>query len=178
MDAYRFGVKFFIADPESVDLQDFVPIFHTWIQKQILKDHLLIDVHDYSHIRQGPGILLVAHEANLSIDAADNRPGLLYYRKQPTAGSDEERLSGLLKTAIEACRLLEDEPVLKGRVRFKTDELLIISNDRLNAPNDEEGFSKLRPVLVSALQQSLGKSEFKLVRTSTNPKDRLTIRVG
>lgn len=177
MDVYRFGVKFFLADPGSIALQDFVPIFHNWIQKQILKNHLLIDVHDYSHIRQGPGILLVAHEGNLSMDAADDRLGLVYYRKQPSLGTGEERLSSVLKTALQACRLLEEEPILKGRVRFTTGELLIIANDRLNAPNDEEAFAKLRPVLLSALQQTLDTSDFKLTRASKDPKERLTIHV-
>ena len=52
-------------------LDDFIPVFHRWIQKQTVSGHLLIDVHDYSHIHQGPGILLVGHEGNFSIDLAD-----------------------------------------------------------------------------------------------------------
>jgi hypothetical protein len=178
MDVYRLGIKFFVAEPAPIPLQDFVPIFHSWIQKQVLKDHLLIDVHDYSHIRLGPGVLLVAHEGNLSMDTAENRLGLLYYRKQPTAGSDEDRLVSVLKTELQACRLLEEEPSLKGRIRFRTDELLVIANDRLNAPNEEETLSRLRPVLLSALKQALVGSDFNLTRVSTSPKERLVIRVS
>jgi hypothetical protein len=177
MDIYRLGIKFF-AEPSSFPMHEFVPIFHTWIQKQIFKDHLLIDVHDYSHISQGPGVLLVAHEGNFSMDSGDDRLGLVYYRKQPTPGSEEERLVSVMKTALQACRLLEEEPTLQGRIRFPAGEVLVIANDRLNAPNDEESFSKLRPMLSSALKQVLGNSDFKLVRGSTDPKERLTVRVS
>ncbi|MCS7047943.1 MAG: hypothetical protein NZ483_01440, partial [Verrucomicrobiae bacterium] len=79
---HKFGVKFFITNPEAKPLKDFIPVFHGWIQRQALPGHLLIDVHDYSHVYQGPGILLVAHEANISIDQSEGRPGLLYLRKR------------------------------------------------------------------------------------------------
>ena len=170
MELYRLGVKFFAEDPASVSLHDFIPIFHTWIQKQILGGHLLIDVHDYSHIHQGPGILLVSHEANLSIDAADGRPGLLYYRKQP--GTD---FATIVKSALQACRLLEGEASLKGRVRFRADELLVVANDRLNAPNDEQTFTQLQPIISSDLKRIFEGAEFELSRSSHNAKDRLTI---
>jgi hypothetical protein len=179
METYRLGIKFFVAEPgpESIGLQDFIPVFHTWIQKQILKDHLLIDVHDYSHIRQGPGILLVAHEGNFSMDSAEGRLGLLYQRKQPASGSNEERLVSVLKTALQACRLLEEEPALQGRVRFRKNELLLIANDRLNAPNDDETLSRVLPAVSVALNAAFGHSDFDVTRISTDAKDRLTIRV-
>src|SRR5436190_13121243 len=121
MDFHRLGIKFFAADPAAVRLEDFIPIFHAWIQKQSLSGHLLIDVHDYSHMHQGPGILLVAHEGNFSIDPGDGRPGLLYYRKAPTTLSPVENLTTILRSALQACRLLEKD----ARIRFSTDELLI-----------------------------------------------------
>jgi hypothetical protein len=31
MDFHRLGVKFFAADPASIHLDDFIPIFHGWI---------------------------------------------------------------------------------------------------------------------------------------------------
>ncbi len=173
MELYRLGVKFFAADPASVSLPDFIPIFHTWIQRQIVDGHLLIDVHNYSHIHNGPGILLVAHEGNFSIDMAEGRPGLLYYRKQP--GAD---FAAAVQSALRACRLLEEEPVLKGRLQFRNDELLIIANDRLHAPNNEQTFSELKPLLSSALRQSLGRSDLTLTRASTNPKDRFAVTVS
>src|SRR5262252_4283494 len=105
MEVYRAGVKFFIADPQSLRLRDLVPVFHAWIQKQSIPGHLLIDVHDYSHIQGGPGILLVGHEGNFSTEMGEGIPGLVYFRKQP-AGSFEETLRASLKAVLQAAALI------------------------------------------------------------------------
>jgi len=169
MELYRLGIKFF-ADGETIELTEFIPIFHEWIQKQIIDGHLLIDVHDYSHMPDGPGILLVAHQGNFTIDSSNNGMGLLYYRKQPA-----ESLADIVKPAVQGCRVLEDDPRLRGRIRFDMHEAIIVANDRLLAPNTNESFSQLQPELSATLQQTIGKP-FKLDRISNDPKERLAIR--
>jgi len=171
MEVHRIGIKLFAADPASVRLEDFIPIFHRWIQKQNLPGHLLIDVHDYSHMHEGPGILLVAHEGNFSIDMSDGRPGLMYYRKTPTALSPVEHVTTIVRSALQACRLLEQD----ARMRVNMDEFIVIANDRLSAPNDDQTFAGLQPPLSAALRQIFDGVEFHLARTSVDPKERLTI---
>ena len=170
MNLERIGVKIFAEELAPVPVREFIPIFHGWIQKQAVPGHQLIDVHNYSHIHHGPGILLVASEANFSIDLADGKMGLFYYRKLPGAG-----FALVLNTALSACRLLETEPVLSGRLRFRDDELQIVANDRRTAANDDAAFRALSPELSSALQQVLKKGNWSLTRSSANPKERLTI---
>ncbi len=172
----KLGIKLFISDPESVSLKAFVPVFHTWIQKQLVEGHLLIDLHDYSHIPYGPGILLVAHEGNFSIDMADGRPGLLYYRKQPLIGTAEDRLAAILKASLQACSLLEEEASL-GKIRFRTDEICVVANDRLNAPNDERTLQQFHPVALAVFTRLLGGSDFAVTPTSENPKERFGISI-
>jgi hypothetical protein len=171
MDLYRLGIKFF-ASGQRIDLTEFIPIFHEWIQKQIINEHLLIDVHNYSHMHEGPGILLVAQEGNFSADFADGRIGFLYYRKQPF-----HALEDIVKPAVQGCRLLADDARMRGRIHFSTDEVLIFANDRLLAPNSEETLSQIQPQLSAALKEVLGKS-FKLSRIIDDPKERLTIRAS
>jgi hypothetical protein len=173
MELHRLGIKFFAADPPSIHLEDFIPVFHGWIQRQALEGHLMIDVHDYSHMQNGPGILLVAHEGNLSIDMSDGRPGLYYYRKTPTALSAVSHIATVFKTGLDACRLLEKD----AKLQFKMDELLVIANDRLEAPNTEEAFAELQPVLQGALREVFGALLFKLTRASADSKDRLSVLV-
>jgi hypothetical protein len=175
MEVQRLGVKIFAASA-SLQLGDFIPVFHTWIQKQIIKDHLLIDVHDYRHIVGGPGVLLVAHEGNFSMDTADDRLGVFYYRKQPTTGAPETRFASIVKTALDAARLLEDDPALSGRIRFRTDEMLIVANDRLAAPNDPATFETLQRVVSAGLKQALGDVAVKMELASTDSRERLSIR--
>jgi hypothetical protein len=166
MDFHRLGVKFFATDPAAIHLDDFIPIFHGWIQKQSLDNHLLIDVHDYSHMHQGPGILLVAYEGNFSIDMSDGRPGLLYYRKTPTTLPPAEHVTTILRSALQAVRLLE---------KFSTNEFVIIANDRLEAPNNDKTFNELQPILTAALKQVFDRSTFTLTRVSKDPKERFAI---
>ena len=170
MDLYRLGIKFFSVAGQPIEPTEFIPIFHEWIQKQTIDNHLLIDVHNYSHIHDGPGILLVAHEGNFSTETADDRMGLLYYRKQPI-----QMFTEIIKPAVQGYRLLEDDPRLRGRLRFRSDEVLIVANDRLLVPNNDETFSALEPRVSAALNQVLGKS-FKLSRISDDPKERLSVR--
>src|SRR5471032_3277875 len=87
MHPFKLTVKIFTdSDPFAPD--EFIPIFHRWIQDQSLPNHLLIDVADYAHVPAGPGTLVVASEANIHMDRSENRLGLLYVRKQPLAGAN------------------------------------------------------------------------------------------
>jgi hypothetical protein len=176
MDLQKIGVKVYAADSAAVALTEFIPVFHTWIQRRAIENHLLIDIHDYSHIHHGPGILLVAHEGNFSVDMADGRMGLLYYRKQPLEGPLEQRVATIVKTALQACALLEKDSALTGRIRFNKDELLVLANDRLYAPNEKQTFAELEPVLLSGVKNALGVTSLKLEQASPDPKARFSVR--
>ena len=177
MEIQRLGIKVFAADPGSISTTAFIPIFHGWIQKQALENHLLIDIHNYSHIHQGPGILLVAQEGNFSIDSAGGQLGLSYYRKQPGHGAPQDHLASIVRSALQACSLLEAEPALIGQLRFRTDELHIIANDRLLAPNDDATLAELKPVVSSVFERLLKRADFSISRISKGPRDRFAVRV-
>ena len=170
MDLYKIGVKIFVANPQVVYIHDFIPVFHGWIQQKI-EGHQLIDVHDYAHVENGPGILLVAHEGNFSMDREGGRLGLFYYRKRELSGGLEANLKTVLNTALHACKLLEAEPKLNG-VKFKTDEILVVANDRLLAPNDAASRAKFEPVIAKAL----GKA--KVAPQAADPRERLAFVVS
>jgi hypothetical protein len=99
------------------------------------------------------------------------RPGLMYYRKIPTALSPVDHLATIMRSALQACRLLEKD----ARMRFNLDDFNVFANDRLNAPNSEEAFLALQPVLSPALAQVFEGAQFQLVRASLDPKERLTV---
>jgi hypothetical protein len=150
-------------------VKDFVQVFHSWIQKQSIENHQLIDVHDYSHIHEGPGILLVAHEGNFSTDLAGGKLGLAYFRKQVAGSTPEETLRASLKSAFHAASLIEAE----GRMQFRKDELLVIANDRLLAPNSRASFEEFQPILMKVFG-----AKARFTHESAGTKDRLTIRVA
>ena len=156
MDAFKIAVKFYVRDSSFLTADEFVHVFHSWIQQQAVADHTLIDVADYSHVKDGPGTVLVAHEANFYADRFDGRLGLTYSRKQPGGKTLKERLHQAIAAALEACARLESDPRLEGRIKFNTDELLVTLNDRLNAPNTRETFAAIEPELRGVLSEFFG----------------------
>jgi hypothetical protein len=119
MDSHKLIIKFFTEDTTQVEESAFVPVFHSLIQAHALPDHLLIDVADYTHVPDGPGTVLVSHEANVYIDhTVDKRAGLMYQRKQPIAGAESfrDRLAHVFASALRVAALLEENPAFEGRL--------------------------------------------------------------
>ena len=175
MDLHKFCVKFFVENPEAVALGSVIPVYHRWIQKQAVEG-MLVDVADYGHLPQGPGVLLVAHEADYGMDSMEGPLGLLYNRKTESAGRLSDRIAAAFKAALGACVKLENEPEFQGKVRFKAASPIFIANDRLHAPNTDESFQALRSDLSAALAK-VYPSTVDLRRTSVDPRNRLTIQI-
>lgn len=173
MNLYRLGVKLFSEELTPVGLLEFIPVLHRWIQQRAL-DATLIDVADYSHVHAGPGILLVAHEGNYGIDETGGRRGLIYYRKRPLPGGLLERLISVCREALSACHRLEQETEFSGRFRFLGNEIQVIANDRLVAPNTEATFASLSPVLRELFHGLYGGAEYSLVQES-DPQERFSV---
>jgi hypothetical protein len=134
MELQHVNVKLFLQEPRDVDLEPLIPVFHSWIQDQA-DGELLLDVADYRHVEAGPGVVLIGHEGNYSVDNTDNRLGVRYNRKAALEGSNQDRLAQAARAALTACKRLEAEPRLGGRLRFNGREIEIFINDRLLAPN-------------------------------------------
>jgi hypothetical protein len=175
MNLYKLGIKIFFARPPA-DERDFIPVFHRWIQEQKISAHQLIDVHDYAHVHNGPGILLVAHEGNFSVDSTGGRLGLVYYRKQPLDGDVAGRLAAMLQTLLGAVSLIEVDPALKG-CAFKRDELIAFSNDRLLAPNTTEARAALEPSVTAFAAKAFKGANVRLGIQSTDPRERLGFNI-
>ena len=145
----QMDIKVFVKKGEDIPPYDFMRVLQRWIQQHTIPG-ALIDVADYSHIRNGPGIILVAHEHNVSIDYNDGRMGLLFHQKQPLDGSLQERMKLCLKYAFTACVELQEEPEFEGRLEFDPANFLFIANDRLHAPNEDEAYEQVHKQLLEA----------------------------
>lgn len=148
-DAVRIGVKLYADDPERVDPARFIPLFHSWIQQDAI-DGLPIDVADYAHVHQGPGVMLIGHEADHAIDLGEGRPGILYQRKRDPEGTFEERVTAALAAVDRAADQIEADPAAGG-IGFGRDEILVRVLDRRAAPNDEAAAAALRPAVEAAV---------------------------
>jgi len=137
VELQHVNVKLFLENPDQVNLETLIPIFHSWIQNQATGD-LLLDVADYRHVPSGPGIILIGHQGNYSLDNTGGRLGVRYNQKAVIEGTDQDRLGEATRAALAACRRLETEPRLEGTVRFNGREVEVTINDRLLAPNTAE----------------------------------------
>ena len=155
MESYKLAFKFFVKDASALTGHEFVPLFHKWIQQHKVADHLPIDVADYEHVHNGPGTLLITHEANFAMDRADGKLGLLYVRKQPIAAATfGERLRAIARPVLEAAQRLEED--LAGKIKFRTDEFAFRIYDRLLGPNNPQTLAAIKPDLESFIAELYG----------------------
>jgi hypothetical protein len=136
MTLQHVNVKLLVKNPEQVDLEPLIPIFHGWIQGQLFEE-LLLDVADYRHVPAGPGVMVIGHQADYSVDNTDDRLGVRYNRKNALDGNNQERLQQAARAALIAFQRLEADPRLGGKLQFNGQDLEIFINDRMLAPNRE-----------------------------------------
>jgi hypothetical protein len=137
----RISVKIFASNPDALNLEAVAPVFQRWIQQKRVEG-VLIDVADYRHVPEGPGILLIAHEGDYAVNEFDGRPGVQYMVKIHEEASLPDLLRLAFRRALAAAQLLETESTLGG-LRFNTGDLQINFVDRLNVPNTEASFNAL-----------------------------------
>lgn len=176
MIVQRLTVKFFVQEPTAVSLPAFIPVFHHWIQKQAVPG-LLVDVADYKHVSDGPGVILVGHEVDYAMDVENGRLGLLVRRKrQDNTHPLQDQLQTAVQWAIQACQTLTADPALAGQLTFHPDEVEITFPDRLRAPNTPEAWQTYEPTVTAVLQTLYPHSTITLERLYTDPKRLLGYR--
>ena len=67
MESQRIQVKIYAT--ESQDPERFIPVFHRFIRDSVF-DELMIDVADYGHVKDGPGVVLIGHASDYFADTA------------------------------------------------------------------------------------------------------------
>jgi hypothetical protein len=145
----RLSVKIHAANPEVLNLEAVSPVFQRWIQEKAVEG-VLIDVADYRHVPEGPGVLLIGHEGDYAVNEFDGRPGVQYMVKI----HEEQSLTDLLRIAfrrvLAAAQGLERERTLGG-LRFNYGDVQINFVDRLNVPNTEASFEALSGEVAALL---------------------------
>jgi hypothetical protein len=174
-DLVRIGAKLYAVNPELIDLDDVIPLFHGWIQQRVL-DGVPIDVADYAHVPDGPGVMLIGHEADRSLDLAGGRPGVLYQRKRDGSGDLPERFAASIAAADRLAADVEADPLGHG-VRFDRDEILLVVPDRLRVDNDDAALEELREAVTAALATARPGRTAELTRVTDDPGGPLRIRV-
>jgi hypothetical protein len=172
MDIQHVNVKLFVERPERIDMSSYLTVFMEWIQEQPF-DELLIDVADYRHVPNGPGVILVGHEASYSMDHTGGRLGLLYNRKSPMAGSVQSRIQQAIQAVLNAAERLQSHPSQLDALKFDFRSIQFILNDRLLAPNTKETYLAFTDALRPVLGERYVSCEVEQV--SSDPRERLAV---
>lgn len=167
------NIKLFAEQPYPKEIAAVIPIYHRWIQQKSLPG-TLIDVADYAHVPNGPGVLLIAHEFDIGLDEGGGRLGLLYNRKLPSAESGVEALRVAYRFASDVAKRIEAEPEFAGQLRFRNDEIQLTLNDRLLYPNTGETAEALREDFDTFLSEVFGSAP-SLVEHNPDPRARFSV---
>jgi hypothetical protein len=172
----RIQVKFFLENPDGVDLSAFMGVFQRWIQQHALEE-LLIDVADYRHVFEGPGIVLIGHYSDYFMENHNSRVGLLYTRKRQTSADLQTQLRDSFRLALAACKLLENDTSFEPRLKFRADEVEIRFADRLQFPNKSETFNLVKADLEAVLAEVYGGGAVRFAPVQQDARHIFTIEV-
>lgn len=161
LELQHVNVKLLLDHSQEIELESVIPVFHGWIQGQVCEE-LLLDVANYAHVPNGPGVVLIGHEADYSLDQTDGATGVRYNRKAALAGDNQAKFCQAARAAILATQRLEQDSSLNRKCRFNGRDIQITINDRLLAPNDDETRQALEPEIRGFLSDLFAGEEFQL----------------
>ena len=149
----RLGVKFSLKQQPTLQPEDILPIFQRWIQEHAIEG-MLIDVIDYKHVPDGPGIVLIADEFDLAYDLSDGEFGLYYVRKRELPETMAPALRLAISRTLSAARALEAEA--PGDIVFDFKSAKVSFLDRIHYRNEPEVFEALQDTLNQTLSEIFG----------------------
>jgi hypothetical protein len=156
---------------DQVDPEEFVPVFHGWIREQTVEG-ALIDVARYAHVHHGPGVMLVGHEGDYSIDMAGGRPALRYTLNRDNEGTPTELVARALRRLMQAA-----EAVGETGKSVDTADVTVRVYDRLRAPNSHGSRQALGEPIEAAVREVLGATAIEAEPLSHDPREPLGFRI-
>jgi len=153
-DLQRIQIKIASNAEPKVNLEPLIAIFARW-RKETNPAAEWVDLADYAHMVDGPGVMLIGHRCYIGFDLA--KPlGVIYAARKGLTGGLKERIASTFHSCFEMTQRLIREPEFPKNVALLTNSLDIRFNDRLATPNNAETDMELRPVLTEVLNSIFG----------------------
>lgn len=157
----KVNVKIPLEAPGDFNYAVVLDIFGRW---RLEEGEEIIDLADYLHVPDGPGCLLVSQRWHFGIDLGDGRPGLFFSSRKGLQGAMDARFRQVIRSCLEKGKRLLAESEIPGSVRPRLDEIDIVVNDRVLAPNTQEVDDILTPAISAALDRLYGEGGYDLRR--------------
>lgn len=174
MDSQRYAFKLLARTGPEIPERDLVLFLHRLIQARSLAE-TCVDVADYSHVPEGPGVMLICHEAHYSLERVQGHLGLRCAGKRGFEGDAGARIRKIVGKTLRLAELAESHEVLSGRLQFDTSAATLWLEDRLIAPNTDETFAAFAPVLAETLTPVWGAPP--ILARGTSPKERFQVDI-
>ncbi|HVS66368.1 MAG TPA: hypothetical protein VMT85_23015 [Thermoanaerobaculia bacterium] len=175
----RLDVEIATLGSEAYAPGELIPLFHELIREQALDD-LLIDVADYSHVPEGPGLVLIGHDAVISyrdrLGGPAGQRSHLYSRRRESRrplepATPAARLRSALRNTLAAARVLEQR--LGERMRWDTRSFEVTLNDRLHAPHADATRLAWRPEVEALAARICADARFRVTDRGGDPRERV-----
>ncbi len=154
MAPQRISIKLFFKSEAVPGPEAQIAAFHRWIRDKKLGG-LLIDVADYAHVPDGPGIMIIGHEADYNIDHGPGGVGLLVTRKRIESGDLASAVDQVARLAAVAAAALESEG-FSPSIEVNTGRLRVTLLDRLRYPADGSNIQPVADEVAKAVAESFG----------------------
>ena len=174
MELQHLIARLFVDGDLKLDPARCVPLFHSWVARQSLPE-TLIDVAELLHVPDGPGVIVVGHEADYALDHTGGRWGVLYRRKTTFDGTNAERIVQALNAAAAVAALIE--AAFPGEFAVGRREFELIVNDRALASNTPEAFDAAKGDLEKGVREFLQNEAFQLEPQGGDPRRRFAVTV-
>jgi rhodanese-related sulfurtransferase len=115
MNPARIKLSFPATSPPA-DLEPAIAVFHRFIQRGLVEG-LILDVADYRHVPQGPGVLLVGHDVDYGVEEG----GFTVVRKRRAEDAASTQVRDALRMGLGAMDALAADGALDlaiDRARF------------------------------------------------------------
>lgn len=168
MNSSRINFKVFMDQGAEVPTETWFEVFNTWIPAP--ENDVLVDVADYRHVKNGPHTILVGHFANYALDTTEGRFGFLYARKRGLNGSLSGNLEEVITSGLRACKRLDEDDTLSGKVRFNGESIQIALTDRTDVDNNDQSFEALKGELTPILDRLYPGADYEISGTEDSRK--------
>jgi rhodanese-related sulfurtransferase len=168
MNPARLSVTFPAVKPPS-DLEPAIEVFHRCIQRGLVGG-LILDVADYRHVPNGPGVLLVGHDVDYGID----RDAFSVVRKRRGDDTAAAQLQDALRLGLGAIEAVEHDGQLDvevDRARFT-----VTVPDRRLGPPDEVA-AELHAEIAPLVAELYGEAATVTPVAADDPRQPATVAV-
>ncbi|MGK5093049.1 hypothetical protein WDW89_13660 [Deltaproteobacteria bacterium TL4] len=150
-DLQRINIKVLTPTPEGFKAEPFLKILNHWNETE----EEWLDIADYLHLQDGPGVVLLGPKRFVSFDRTEGADGILYCQRNGLEGSLKARFVEVLNNGILFAKKMRGEEACPSDVSTETTQLIITINDRKQAPHSEQTARQLGSVIQEALKEVL-----------------------